>query len=226
MRSQKYLDFYRKRVEAGDFVILDNGAAEDVIYGAKHLHTLADDFGPTEIVVPDTIGDPNETLAKAMGFTRFAMPSKYQYMFVLQGRNMDEVLQCLRTVHKSVWASYITTLGIPRHFATTINKHFRVNFFEFLLAEAFDEVFEIHFLGANNWIREAVLLAELADGRPNVRGLDTSLPIYMGLEGSYIGKEEYVKRPNAYFDIARDDPMIQKNVDTYLEWAMYDNTQT
>ena len=168
----------------------------------------------------DVIGDGADTLALAQGFARYAKPD-YRYMFVLQGKDMYEVLHCLRVVSNSVWAVYITTLGIPRHLTTTINLHFRVNLLEFLLNEQVDKQFDLHFLGGSPWMREVVLLAELAQGSPGVRGIDTSTPIYMGARGLDIAKDEYIRRPDDYFDLTFDHTMIEENVNTYLDWAQY-----
>jgi len=190
----------------GDYVILDNGAAEDLVYGAKHLHTLAEQLEPDEIVIQDVMGSGNDTLAMAQGFARYAQPD-YRYMFVLQGTSMQEVLHSLRVVSNSTWAMYVTSIGIPRHLST-IDKYFRVNFLEFLLTEQFDKQFDFHFLGAHSWMKEIVLLAELAEGRVGIRGLDTSLPIYMGLLGLDLTKNRYVTRPQDFFDTTYTREMI------------------
>jgi len=219
-RSQKYLRFYQTRTD-DNFIILDNGVAEGHEFGAKHLHTLAGDAGVTEIVIPDTMGDANDTLAKAQYFARYAEPD-YQYMFVLQGKTVEEVMFCLNNLANGAAFSYVTTIGIPRHFHD-IDKNFRINLAEHLIKEAFNATFYIHFLGASSWIREAVVLAETVQYVENFRGIDTSMPIYMGLEGFKITEQfPWIPRPDDFFDRTDDnEKLITANIDTYLDWALY-----
>jgi hypothetical protein len=215
-------------VKRGDYVILDNGAAEDLVYGAKHLHTLADLFSPQEIVVQDVIGNANDTLAMGQGFTRYARP-EYRYMFVVQGTTHEEVLTCLRVIDNSSWAVYVTTIGIPRHFETTIEPNYRARLTEWLIINEFDLSYDIHFLGANRNVAEVGMLEEMTcdrpreDGHMGFRGIDTSLPIVMGYADRDVILDEYVSRPPDYFDITNYKSTMDHNVDTYLEWANYES---
>ncbi len=217
-RSQKYLHFYQTRTD-DNFVILDNGVAEGYEFGAKYLLTLASDIAVSEIVIPDTMGDADDTLAKAQYFARYAEPD-YQYMFVLQGRDVQEVMFCLNNLDNGAMFSYVTTIGIPRHLHN-IDKNFRINLTEHLIKEAFNDKFEIHFLGGSPWMREAVVLAETVQYVENFRGIDTSMPIYMGLEGLYINTDPYISRPDDFFTRSDDHKAVQDNIDTYLDWALY-----
>ncbi len=217
-RSQKYLDFHQS-LSDGDFIILDNGAAEGLEYGAKHLLTLAEQVGADEVVIPDTMKDGNDTLAKAQYFARYAKP-EHQYMFVLQGNTVEEVMFCLKALDNGNMFSYVTTIGIPRHFYD-IGPRFRVQLTEYMIEEHFNDKFYIHFLGGSPWKREVVMLAELADGLPNFRGIDTSMPIYMGLEGHSIATQAWMPRPENFFTRSDDNGMITANIDTYLDWALY-----
>jgi hypothetical protein len=224
-RNQKYLNFYQTRSDKGDFIILDNGAAEGALYGHKHLFTMAEQIGASEVVIPDTLGDANETLAQAQYFARFARP-EYEYMFVLQGKTMEEVLFCLRALDNGNMFSYVTAIGIPRHL-TSIDKNFRINLAEFLVEEAFNTRYNFHFLGASTWAREIVMLGEIAQKHEGFRGLDTSYPIYMGLEDQDIKTAEYLSRPVNYFERSDDNSMmIRENIYTYLQWALYDETSS
>jgi len=219
-RHQKYRDFYRTRSEEGDFVILDNGAAEGLEYGAKHLLTLASDLAISEIVIPDTIGDANETLAQAQYFARYAHPA-FKYMFVLQGSTEEEVMFCLKALDNGNMFTYITTIGIPRHFYS-IDEGFRVTLTELLIRENFNHKFDIHFLGANAWSKEVKELSYTTKEHEGFRGIDTSLPIYMGLEELDILIDSYIKRPSDFFTRSDDNPaVINDNIDTYLNWARY-----
>lgn len=222
LQQKVYRDFYISRGQEGhhgakDYVILDNGIAEGMEIGAKHLMTLAEDLRPHEIVVPDTMGDSKDTLAKAQGFARYAEPD-YKYMFVLQGSSPQEVMQCLYTIDNSPWAVYITTLGIPRHLGD-IHKWFRISLLEQLLQLEFHNRYEIHFLGSTKWSREVVILSEMAYGHENIRGIDTSYPVYIEQD---IRAAEWMPRPRDYFHSSRSSAQQFENVHRYLDWAMYD----
>ncbi len=220
-RNQKYLGFHQS-LSDDNFIILDNGAAEGLEYGVKHLLTIAEDVGATEVVIPDTIKDGNDTLAKAQYFARYAKP-EHQYMFVLQGNTVDEVMWCLKALDHGNMFSYVTTIGIPRHFYD-IDPKFRVQLTEYMIEEHFNDKFYIHFLGASPWMREIVLLAEMTRGLPNFRGIDTSMPIYMGLEGHSIVMNDWMPRPENFFTRSDDNEMmIENNIMTYLDWALYAN---
>ncbi len=220
-RSQKYLDFYQKRSKARDWIILDNGESEGLQIGAKHLLTLGRQVSANVIVVPDTMGDGNDTLAKAQYFARYAEPD-FEYMLVLQGSTVEEVMSCLHNLDNNNTLSYITTIGVPRHLYD-IDKNFRVQLTEHIIKEHFNDKFYIHFLGASPWMREVVLLAETVRDLDNFHGIDTSMPIYMGLEDIYIADVmNSERRPENYFTRSDDNEgMISANIDTYLDWALY-----
>lgn len=221
-RNKKYLSFYQTRSKAGDFIILDNGAAEGYVYGHKHLFTLAENVGATEIIIPDTLGDADETLAQAQYFARFARPD-YQYMFVLQGKTADEVMFCLRALDNGNMFMYVTTIGIPRHLSS-INKYFRQTLTDFMIKEHFNDKFEIHFLGANQWIAEVFTLSDMVKDLDGFRGIDTSLPIYLGLEGLDLDTM-YIERPTNFFTRSDDNTkMIEANIETYLVWSRCETT--
>ncbi len=220
-RSQKYLDFYQRRSD--DFIILDNGAAEGLEYGAKHLLTLAEQVGADEVVIPDTMKDGNDTLAKAQYFARYAKP-EHQYMFVLQGSTAEEVRFCLAALDHGNMFSYVTTIGIPRHFHD-ISETFRYELLLYMIKEHFQDKFYIHFLGSSPWMREVGVLSDAALDHENIRGIDTSMPIYMGLEGHSIASQDWMSRPENFFTRSDDNGiMIENNILTYLDWARYDGT--
>lgn len=212
--QKRYKGFYQKRSREGDYIILDNGAAEGVEFGPKHLHTIAEFLGANEIVVPDVLGDTEETLARALAFSRYARP-EFRYMAVIQGQSVDEALKCLNAFTSMPTLAYVTTIGIPRILSTTVHKNFRLTLAEFITEQHLDAALEYHALGASAFIREVILLSEYEV----IRGIDTSMPIYMGLEGLDIRTDAYIPRPEGYFDADKDHKQVGVNIDTYVDWA-------
>lgn len=225
----RYSTFYLNRRRAGDFVILDNGAAEGVDFSdPKRLTKLASDIEANEIIVPDVMGDTVGTISRAKGFAPYAAP-EYKYMAVLQGSTQQEVLRCLGFFDTAPDMQYITCIGIPRHL-NDIHRTFRLELAEFLIANAFHTRFQFHFLGASSWIREIAALTAIVEGYETAnwdsvgfRGHDTSLPIYMGLAEKLVTTDTYTPRPKTFFetvsvtDKARE--CVRSNIDTYLVWA-------
>lgn len=218
--QKRYQDFYQTRSRKKDWIILDNGAAEDVTFGPKHLLTMADVIGANEVVAPDVLFDYNETIAKTMYFSRFADP-KFRYMGVVQGTKFGEFLACMRAYAELVPLNYITTIGVPRLMATVCDDpDARVKFMRYVQREGFDASLEFHMLGATDDLEEVKRLTEFGN---LVRGIDTSAPIYMGLLGKDI-EEEYVARPEEFDMMQQTKHMnvLTNNIDKYLMWAEYE----
>lgn len=197
---------------------MDNGAAEDVVFGANHLMTLADEVGASEMVVPDTLFDYNDTIAKAQYFARHASP-QFRYMAVLQGRKYDEFLTCFRAFSEMPIMSYITTIGVPRLMVTATGDPLaRVKFMTIVQDNHLDASLEFHMLGGTSDLQEVKELKQF----PSVRGIDTSAPIYMGILGHDI-EEPYFSRPSSFDNLSRTDHMdtLTNNIDKYLMWADY-----
>ncbi len=216
-----------QRRRDGDFLILDNGAAEGAEFGPPHLHTLAAEVEANEIVVPDALRDKTETIARAKHFVPYMQPD-YKYMAVLQGTTQQEVLSCLNFFDNAPDMMGITCIGIPR-VLNEIKRAFRLQFTEWLIAEQFHNKFQLHFLGASSWTREVQALAATVEGLEvenmdsvGFRGIDTSMPIQMGLIGKNITDEAYEPHEGktGFFEATRDRySQVMRNIDYYLRWA-------
>ncbi len=219
-QEKRYRDFYRKRSDNGDYIILDNGAAEGFEFGNKHLYTIAKGIGAHEIVVPDTLGNANDTIAKGLAFSRYTRDG-YRYMMVAQGENAFESMKTIDFIATDSKFAYVTTIGIPR-LINRDDRHNRFKVANFIEKHDYNRAIEIHFLGADKHLDEVGYLAETGVGR----GIDTSAPVYMGLQGYVLANfDPYVPRPSNYFSMARNHQMVEKNIDTYLDWANYDRDE-
>ncbi len=149
-------------------------------------------------------------------------------MAVLQGTTQQEVLACLNFFDNAPDMMYITCIGIPR-VLNEIKRAFRVQFTEWLIAEQFHNKFQFHFLGASPWTREVKALAATVEGletpdwdSAGFRGIDTSMPIQMGLAGKDINTEAYEPHEGktGFFEATHDRyPQVMRNIDYYLRWA-------
>jgi hypothetical protein len=133
---------------------------------------------------------------------------------VAQGRTLADLVKCITFYEHLGW---IHTLALPR-LINAIYKTQRLNLIEPIVKEYKFEA--IHCLGASNWIREVVAI----DGTGLVRGMDTSLPVVLGLAGLSVRDDTYVARGTDFFDATVDRRslnwrIIDDNVATYLDWA-------
>lgn len=218
--QRRYKDFYRERSETGDYIILDNGAAEGFKFGLTHLYQVAQDMGVHEIVVPDTLGDMNDTIAKGLAFTRYTR-GEYRYMAVAQGQSIKEIMQCIDMYATDAKFAYVTTVGIPR-LINIFDPIGRIKITEFIIEKGYNRALEFHYLGASAPFNEVKQLAVYGMSEEGIRGIDTSGPIYMSQKKYLIDEDSYVQRPKNYFKMTKvDSDILEYNINTYLNWAMY-----
>lgn len=216
-QERRYRDFYQKRSSEGDYIILDNGAAEGIEFGNKHLYTVADGMKVHEIVVPDTLGDANDTIAKGLAFSRHTRDG-YRYMMVAQGTNALECIQSIDMILRDTKFMYVTAIGIPR-LINQEDRHARFKVSKYIAERGHHVAMEFHYLGANKHLDEVGYLEEAGVAR----GIDTSAPIYMGQRGYVLANfDPYIPRPSGFFKSSRSNYVVEDNIETYLEWAKYD----
>lgn len=222
----RYQDFYLSKSKEDDWVILDNGAAEEVTFGARHLLTIADMIQADEVVVPDTLFEAEDTIGQALAFGRQAIPEydstgkSVRYMAVLQGRSWTEFTKCLRAYAEMAPLSYITTIGVPRLMSMVCEDiTARARLLQLALDEGYHSKLEFHCLGSTRDLQEVIELSHW----PNARGIDTSVPISMALQGLMIDESDYVPRMEGFFEESKipDEELMHYNIQTYLRWADY-----
>lgn len=174
-----------------------------------------------EIVVPDTLGDYNDTIAKGLAFTRHTRDG-YRYMAVAQGQTINQVMQCIDMYARDAKFGYVTTVGIPR-LINMFDPAGRVKVTEFIISKGYHRALEFHYLGAAAPFSEVMQLAEYDE--PEFRGIDTSGPIYMAAKKFLIDESEWLQRPTNYFRLTKvPEDALEYNIETYLRWAKYDRT--
>ena len=227
----EYLETYQHARGRGDYIILDNGAAEGATVGDALLMHRAQQLRADEIVIPDVMGRSNDTVRRMWRFfdnlNEMTYPWKdYRYMAVAQGGNEAEVKKC---IEEFVKCYNIKVLGIPRHLVKTLANHMiRVDLAKWL-QEEYPKRFEIHFLGA----------APTFPGEPfvvsrynvPVRSMDTSLAFNYAIAGRELKRPvlagepivNVVTRPEGYWsrrwNTAVKTPLLVQNLQTLEDWA-------
>lgn len=212
LKSDTYRAFYLKRRSFGDFLILDNGAAE-VKEGltSEDVMRVARELRPNLVVAPDNIYQKDETLDRtAIFITLYADELHKQgtgIMAVPQGANPREWRQCFLAFNRMPEISW---LGISMFYAPKFNGR-RFNVLSAIEAEVRKPC---HLLGL--WNNPQDLLAEKAF--PFVKGIDTAKAIEFASEGLRLSEWKHHKHiDDDYFfheyepDID-DDKLIRWNI--------------
>ena len=202
---------------ATGYKILDNGACEGALTNPAKLIDTACMLEVQEVIVPDVLGDHEKTLKHVRDFTKFVdRHPEFKYTAVVQGRDYDEVAACLWAYSMIDWIDYI---ALPRILVHHIDKWTR-----YALAQLIDTQFgerfpQVHCLGSSWWIEEVMWLSS----RQNIRGMDTSMPCVLGLEGRALESGgKYERRQQDYFHQEvrpHDHVMMDHNVGLFIDWA-------
>ncbi len=215
-----YMAFYRKRRLEGDFLILDNSAAEvkAAIEGSSMMD-VAKELCPSIVVAPDVIYNKNETLKRTEGFLK-----KYWFdlkdldikvMAVPQGGSSEEWYDCYQKFNSD---PHIDWLGISMFYTPKFNQRLEVLK---LIASTVHK--PCHLLGL--WDNPYDLLGERKFDF--VKSVDTAKPIEFALEGLTLADWARHKHidDDWYFNTAGKDlgpaasevlELITKNVRDYV----------
>lgn len=241
-RSRTYEDNANALSSRGDFIILDNGAAEDNLYEPDELIEMAVEIGASELAIPDMLGDAFATFQKFAEFfdqneeilatNKFATDEGPNLGFVAQGKSEIDALSLVLQVMTSKWAPYISTVYLPRLLIReSQNNYARINLARAIYAQ-FDTRLDIHLFGsAPEWPRESLAASTEA---PFIRGIDTSMPYNWAFKGRVLGGGasifdqdpntgiQNIGRPDDYFDLTSEDfdpEILAQNVRVMHTWT-------
>lgn len=157
------------------YKILDNGCYElDKSISLNKLFECAEQINASEIILPDAMGNFQETLKLTTDALEYAYSQgikKYQYMGVIQGTTWDEYMACAELF---LSIREISVIGIPKKFMRNACKSDREaalarSLFAFEIAENVKKANkEVHLLGLSWSIMELTSVAHL------VRSCDTN----------------------------------------------------
>jgi hypothetical protein len=206
--------------------VLDNGEAEGILRPEIYrLHSLYTEYEFDEVVIPDTIGNLEETLVQLAKF-EFWAHLFHKRMGVVQGANWEEVIICMDVMRT---CPYVDTIAIPRHLCKTLNdKYARVKIVTMLNHPASETDKPIHALGSSAWAEEVKAFSVR-----NVRSMDTSLPFNYAFEGVRLSTLEHIpvghstpevpQRAGEYETRTYEDDtergLAEDNARTFYAWA-------
>lgn len=221
----EYNNAYGKAADRGDYIIVDNGAAENAIVTDLELMDAASRLCASEIVVPDVMWRCEDTIVRCMQFFEkvrdHAHLNMYTYMGVVQGKTMDDMFKCAEAYHSN---HRIRTLGIPRHLIKTMGSNTARVDVSLALAGRYGTRFAFHLLGTDrSYLKELYYVGRYHNW---IRSVDTSAPyIYAAVNKllPYAPAEPVTEmsRPQNYFaaDFDLNSLIVKHNVEVLNAWC-------
>lgn len=224
-QSDEYAGYYTNAAsDRGRFVLMDNGAAEGSQLSNEELLECYLKVRPDELVLPDTLCDTDDTLAKfgpALDyFTAHNLPCRF--MAVPQGETLDDWVRCAEVM---VQDPRVDTIGVSK-FLTQVTGNLTARMVALgelgCLIEKYRRYdLEVHLLGCNE---EPALVHMMAKAFPFVRGCDTACGYLCAKAG--IEVHATTDRPNRTIDFlgGKDyDSLSATLLDFEIACGVYNN---
>lgn len=213
IKDHSYAEYFRQKSVMGQFVLMDNGAAEGDQLDMNDLIRCYHYVEPNEVVLPDTLLDGNDTIEKSEVAIRklhshYGSELPFTLMAVPQGRNLDEWSECAREFVKN---PEIKSLGVSKFLQMETHDPFvrgrAVKELGKLLRYYNRYDMEVHLLGLSE---NPCIVKTIQNKYPFVRGCDSAyayictqvgIPIFSTTarpagEIDFIGGQDYEKLAN------------------------------
>ena len=188
INDKNYLDFYKKQVEKGKFVLLDNGTGDLDFQSMDKVLQIAKQLNPSEIILSDILGSCNQTLEQSEKSKKYFRENGYtgQFMFVPQGETFEQWCECYDKFDKTD----VSTIGISK-FVTEFWKddNAREKCLEYI-----NGAYPVHLLGCWKNINEVSQCVKKFD---NVRSSDSAICYIYAMNDMHVGDQD---RPSKKID--------------------------
>lgn len=212
-RDKRYVDFYRSRAEAGDYVILDNGAFEtgqSIV--AKDLIEVAESIGAKEIVVPDVFRDRKKsTKLTISSYKKLKDNFGGNLMIVPQGADEADWIEAFAELYDKYGGEPHIIWGIPKWLGEKNST--RANLIGKLPIGPGDPAPTFHALGLSKFAEIHYFKDQML-----IRGFDTSMPYVHAYYGHFT-----TAGTTQATDHARPDDFLTKSFNRAQTDAMYSN---
>lgn len=208
-KDDKYCEFYRKQIEKGAFVLLDNGAAESDQMTLDIMWDVIQKINPSEVILNDCLMDGPETVRRSTEALEFYKQKGYkgQFMFVPQGHDLKEWAECYEMMDKTD----ISTIGVSK-FVTSgwHDKYARLHCCSYI-----NERMPIHLLGCHININEVADISHLYN---NIRSNDTAIAYIYAFDDKLIDEGN---RPNRAINFMKSElnekqvELLKKNIEIF-----------
>lgn len=208
LADPKYEQFYKERHDQGDFILMDNGAAEEGTLSVEGLMYAARMIHPDEIILPDHLCDADATIKATMDENVLALIPPRKRAVVPQGNTIDEWLTCANYLVDEL---EFTTLCIPKHAERFPGG--RVSILNAIHKLNWHNYYNIHMLGI--WGDPYHEPRKIAEAAPWVRGLDTAAPFAFAQAGLAITSTGMEHISHSWNGVV-NKPLVISNVDALL----------
>ena len=220
-KDTEYRKFYKERVAAGDFVMLDNSAYElGESVQVDRLLVCAEDLNPSAVFLPDCRFNTNRTIELAIQAAEKLGGHSWKLFGVPQGCDLASIMKCYHWMGQQPW---IQGFGLYEEIGDVAGLGIRKDFLNYL--ESQDDVFEdkyYHLLGMEEDLSQIQKLGRFGW----VDSIDSAKAIVYGMYGievTPIGTDQdYPHRPLGYFDTKINPELhgiIHNNISQVLAWA-------
>lgn len=208
-KDENYCNFYKKQVENGKFVLLDNGAAESDQMTLDVMWSVIEKINPTEVILNDCLLNGEETIKTSTEALNFYKSKGYkgQYMFVPQGKNFEEWKQCYQNMDKTD----ISTIGVSKFLTSgwnDSNARYKCCFY-------INNTIPVHLLGCHENINE---VKQISNNFSNIRSNDTAIAYIYAQANQSI---EDGNRPSGQINFIKSDlnkqqlELLKQNINTF-----------
>lgn len=197
LQNDKYANFYRKMVEEGKYVIMDNGAAEGEELWFEDLLNAYDRVKPSEIIMPDVLWNKSKTISKSSDFDRLLNKNNIYFnkMIVPQGKRLTEWCKCIEILMGVVPDA--KCVGIPKWLGSSDPKN-RVEAVRYV-RNHYPDV-DIHLLGC---VENPSIVGECKKISSKIRGCD-SVYAYTCAKAGLTKIDRDTVRPGVKVDLLND----------------------
>lgn len=204
LQNEEYADFYRQRVLVGQFVIMDNGAAEEGTLTPRELWKAYELVRPDEVVMPDVVNNLEgsvkliETYRDCPGL-RLVVP---------QGLDIGQWLNCYYSIGDQC---DFTTVGVSKYSPIDRPKLLRE-----IEARHLNDHNDFHLLGVQHDPHEVQRLAKMF---PWVRGIDTGAPVAWAQSGRRVDDYYQTGHLPLQWDFRPNLTQARDNIQLMKGWA-------
>jgi hypothetical protein len=206
--DREYREWYREAHLRGEFIMVDNGAAEPEAERVpfQEIVRVADYIGADEIVMPDVIRDRRETTRMFRSGDVMGMVPPYKRVLIPQGESLEEWRESCCDI--LALDHGFATLGIPKHLERFDDgRKQALQMVEQLGMHAF---FNIHMFGV--WRNP---FYEIKGTPPWVRGIDSGAPIAYAQAGARIDCPDHF----SLSDLPASDRLVEVNIQFMRRWC-------
>lgn len=226
--NKAYADFYKERRAQGQFVLMDNGAAEGSQLSLEDLLMCYKRINPSELVLPDELCNAERTYEKTKQALAYFEEQgvKCQFMAVPQGRTFEE--WC--TSAEQLIDLPVHSLGVSKFLTiATKDRDIREEAVQFIdmLRRKHNRYVEVHLLGCDAGAYEP---AAVRTRFSFVRGCDTALAEIFTKAGERLST--FASRPSAEINFLEEpltvehQQLLSLNIETFNQVCKITNIKS